>query len=115
MWFLPTLELSGPSNRSPRRPWPIGGTFTFVASTPSSHGSCANTSKEINVLGTHNTVRSWIKSQPDPTKPVGTVININSGIAGLIMPGVSAYSTSKSAVHRYMEYVAAGKLPDRLC
>ncbi|KAK5172271.1 uncharacterized protein LTR77_003909 [Saxophila tyrrhenica] len=62
---------------------------------------------EINVLGAHNTVRSWINSQPDPSKPVGTIINVNTGLAGFIAPGMSAYSTSKLAAHRYMEYVAA--------
>jgi NAD(P)-dependent dehydrogenase (short-subunit alcohol dehydrogenase family) len=67
-------------------------------------------SQEINVLGVHNTVASWINSQPDPKKPIGTVININSGMAGFIVPGHSAYSVSKLTAHRYMEYVAAGAL-----
>jgi NAD(P)-dependent dehydrogenase (short-subunit alcohol dehydrogenase family) len=71
--------------------------------------------QEINVLGVHNTVASWINSQPDPKKPIGTVININSGMAGFIVPGHSAYSVSKLTAHRYMEYVAAGALaPIRL-
>jgi hypothetical protein len=38
------------------------------------------------------------------------VININSGMAGFIVPGHSAYSVSKLTAHRYMEYVAAGAL-----
>lgn len=64
--------------------------------------------QEINVLGVHNTVVSWIKSQPDPKKPVGTIINVNSGMAGLTVPGHSAYSITKLATHKYMEYVFAG-------
>ncbi|KAF2796332.1 NAD(P)-binding protein [Melanomma pulvis-pyrius CBS 109.77] len=62
---------------------------------------------EINVLGLHNTVAAWIKSQPDPKNPVGTVIDVNSCLAGKIMPGNSAYSTSKLATHRYMEFLDA--------
>lgn len=65
--------------------------------------------KEINVLGVHNTVASWIKSQSNPKNPVGTIINVNSGMAGLTIPGQSSYSISKIASHKYMEYVAAGK------
>jgi NAD(P)-dependent dehydrogenase (short-subunit alcohol dehydrogenase family) len=65
--------------------------------------------QEVNVLGVHNTARSWIKSQPDPNKPVGTFINVNSGLAGYLMPGNSAYASSKLAVHRYMEFLDLGK------
>lgn len=65
--------------------------------------------QESNVLGVHNTVVAWIRSQPDPKNPVGTVINVNSGMAGKIVPGNSAYSTSKLASHRYMEFVEAGE------
>ena len=65
--------------------------------------------QEVNVLGVHNTARSWIKSQPDPKKPVGTFINVNSGLAGYLMPGNSAYGSSKIAVHRYMEFLDLGE------
>jgi NADP-dependent 3-hydroxy acid dehydrogenase YdfG len=65
--------------------------------------------QETNVLGVHNTVVAWIRSQPDPKNPVGTVINVNSGLAGKVVPGNSAYSTSKLASHRYMEFVEAGE------
>ena len=64
--------------------------------------------QEVNVLGLHNTVSNWIRSQPDPKSPVGTVINVNSGLEGIIMPGMSAYSTAKLAAHRYMEYLDTG-------
>lgn len=69
-----------------------------------------NDLQETNVLGVHNTVVSWIKSQPDPKQPVGTIINVNSGLAGLTIPKHSAYSVSKLASHKYMEYVAVGEL-----
>jgi short-subunit dehydrogenase involved in D-alanine esterification of teichoic acids len=73
---------------------------------------CNNTNakQEINVLGLHNTVTGWIKSQPDPNKPVGTIIDVNSGLAGMIVPGNSAYSISKLATHRYMEFIDVGML-----
>ncbi|KAK3646834.1 hypothetical protein LTR56_008321 [Elasticomyces elasticus] len=62
---------------------------------------------QVNVLGLHHTVACWIKTQPFPKNPVGTVINVSSGLEGLVSPGLSAYSTSKFAGHRYMEYLAA--------
>ncbi|KAI9699909.1 MAG: hypothetical protein M1820_006971 [Bogoriella megaspora] len=62
---------------------------------------------EINVLGLRNTVTAWINSQPDPKTPLGTVMNVNSGLAGMVEPGMSSYSTAKLAAHRYMEYVEA--------
>jgi NAD(P)-dependent dehydrogenase (short-subunit alcohol dehydrogenase family) len=65
--------------------------------------------QEINVLGLHNTAVAWIRSQPDPKNPVGTLIDVNSGLAGKIVPGNSAYSISKLATHRYMEFVEAGE------
>lgn len=70
----------------------------------------ADTEQEVNVLGVHNTARSWINSQPEPGKPVGTLINVNTGLAGYLMPGTSAYGSSKMAVHRYMELLDTGKL-----
>lgn len=66
--------------------------------------------QEINVLGVHNTIASWIRSQKEPSNPVGTIISVNSGMAGLTVPGHSAYSVSKLTSHKYMEYVAAGTL-----
>jgi NAD(P)-dependent dehydrogenase (short-subunit alcohol dehydrogenase family) len=40
---------------------------------------------------------------------VGTFINVNSGLAGYLMPGNSAYASSKLAVHRYMEFLDLGE------
>jgi len=60
---------------------------------------------ETIVFGLHNTIVAWIRSQPDPKNPVGTVIHVNSGLAGMVVPGNSAYATSKLACHRYMEFV----------
>jgi len=68
-----------------------------------------NKKQEVNVLGVHNTARSWINSQSEPGKPVGTFINVNSGLAGYLMPGNSAYGSSKLAVHRYMEFLDLGE------
>ena len=69
----------------------------------------ANYEQEINVLGVHNTARSWINSQSEPEKPVGTFINVNSGLAGIVKHGNSAYGSSKLAVHRYMEFLDTGE------
>ena len=69
----------------------------------------SNTEQEVNVLGVHNTAKSWINSQSEPG-PVGTFINVNSGLAGYLMPGNSAYGSSKIAVHRYMEFLDLGEL-----
>lgn len=63
----------------------------------------------MNLLGVHNTVAAWIRTQSDPKNPAGTVINVNSALAGVTMPGNSAYSISKLAAHKYMEFVGAGE------
>ncbi|KAF2028737.1 short chain dehydrogenase-like protein [Setomelanomma holmii] len=65
------------------------------------------TSFEVNTLGTHNLATSFIRSQADPTKPVGTFISTNSGLAGIIEPGLSGYSIAKLAAQRYIEYLDA--------
>ena len=64
--------------------------------------------------GLHHTVISFIRSQPNPADPVGTVINVNSGLAGIRVPGNSAYSTSKLAAHAYIEFVGIGKPSSRV-
>ena len=61
--------------------------------------------KGILLQGLHHTVVSFIKSQPDPSNPVGTIINVSSGLAGLRVPGYSAYNISKLAGHAYTEFV----------
>lgn len=65
--------------------------------------------KEINLRGVHNTVTAFVQSQDDPKRPTGTIININSGLAGVVKEGLSAYSISKLAAHRHMEYVGKGE------
>jgi len=60
---------------------------------------------EINMLGLHNTVATWIKSQAEPKNPVGTVILVSSAMEGMVFPGFSSYSISKLAGHRYMDYL----------
>ena len=65
--------------------------------------------QQVNVLGLHHMVACWIKSPPDPKNPVRTIINVSSGLEGIVSLGLSAYCTSKLAGHRYMEFVAASK------
>ncbi|KAF2267978.1 NAD(P)-binding protein [Lojkania enalia] len=60
---------------------------------------------ETNVLGLHNVAVSFITSQPKPSEPIGTIISVNSMMSGLLYPGVSAYSISKLANQRYIEYL----------
>lgn len=57
----------------------------------------------------HNTVVNWIRSQPNPKDPEGTLINVASGLAGFVVPGGSAYGSSKLAGQRYVEYIGVGK------
>jgi NAD(P)-dependent dehydrogenase (short-subunit alcohol dehydrogenase family) len=64
---------------------------------------------EVNVLGTHNTAMSFIKSQPDPEKPVGTFVSVSTGLVAFLFPGTSAYATSKVAAQRYIEQLNIGK------
>jgi hypothetical protein len=64
-------------------------------------GSEADTKQEINVLGLHNTVTDWIKSQLDPKNTVGTVVDVNSGFVGKIVSGNLAHSVSKLATQVY--------------
>lgn len=70
---------------------------------------------EINVLGTHNLAMSLVKSQESPDKPVGTFISVNTNLSGKLFPGVSAYSTSKLAVQRYIEYLDIGIVHLLMC
>ncbi|KAF2007035.1 short chain dehydrogenase-like protein [Amniculicola lignicola CBS 123094] len=60
---------------------------------------------ETNVLGLHNVAVSFIKSQPNPDEPTGTIISVNSAMGGVVHSGTSAYSISKLASQRYIEYL----------
>lgn len=53
---------------------------------------------------------AFIGSQDCSTDPSGTVVHVNSGIAGIVQPGTSGYAVSKLAAQRYIEFVAAGKI-----
>ncbi|KAF2178806.1 hypothetical protein K469DRAFT_802282 [Zopfia rhizophila CBS 207.26] len=48
---------------------------------------------------------AFIRSQPNPNEPVGTIISVNFNRAGVIYLGSSAHATSKLANHRSMEYL----------
>jgi hypothetical protein len=61
------------------------------------------------VKGLFLTAQSYIKSQPDPKNPSGTIISVSSGFAGRIHPGFSAYSVGKLGEQKLGEYVDAGK------
>lgn len=64
----------------------------------------------VSVKGLFLTVQFYIKSQPDPKNPSGTIISVSSGFAGKIHPGFSAYSVGKLGEQRLGEYVDAGMI-----
>jgi NAD(P)-dependent dehydrogenase (short-subunit alcohol dehydrogenase family) len=51
--------------------------------------------------------KCFINSQPTPENPVGTIVYINSGLAGMIQPGMAGYSIAKLAGQRLIEYLDA--------
>lgn len=53
----------------------------------------------------------YINTQEDPKKPVGTVITVLSGRAGLIVPNGSNYDVSKLAEQCLIQHVQAGMFP----
>jgi len=54
------------------------------------------------------TVQSYIRSQPDPKNPTGTVVCVSSSLAGRVFPGFSAYSIGKLGEQKIGEYIDAG-------
>lgn len=48
----------------------------------------------------------YIKSQSDPKKPNGTIINVSSGRASFTSSGGSSYNISKLAEQRLSEHIA---------
>ena len=63
--------------------------------------------QEVAVKGLYSTIHHFINSQTDPKNPVGTIIDVNSVFAGIVMPGASAYASSKLAQHRLIDFVNA--------
>lgn len=60
---------------------------------------------EINAKGTYLTTRAFL--QLIGSNDRGVFVNVSSGAATNIVPGLSSYSISKTAVNRLTEYVAA--------
>lgn len=73
---------------------------------PLADTDCA--AQSINLKGVYATAHHFIKTQPNPKEPVGTFITTNSGLAGLVIPGLSAYSISKLAGQRLVEFLDTG-------
>ncbi len=61
--------------------------------------------KEINLKGTYTMTHHFIQSQPNPKKPVGTIISVSSGRAGLNNEGGSAYNISKLGEQKLVEHL----------
>jgi NAD(P)-dependent dehydrogenase (short-subunit alcohol dehydrogenase family) len=51
----------------------------------------------------------FIRTQKDSAKPVGTIISVASGRAGLTTAGGSAYNVAKIAEQRLSEHVHLGE------
>ncbi|KAF7915359.1 uncharacterized protein EAE98_011225 [Botrytis deweyae] len=60
---------------------------------------------EINLKGLYHMTHHFIRSQPSPKSPTGTIINVSSGTAGLTGARGSSYSISKLAEQRLSEHL----------
>ncbi|KAF7890256.1 hypothetical protein EAF00_008571 [Botryotinia globosa] len=60
---------------------------------------------EINLKGLYHMTHHFIRSQPSPKSPTGTIITVSSGRAGLTGPGGSAYNISKLSEQRLSEHL----------
>lgn len=80
----------GPIGPSAQVPW---DGFTEVVNT--------------HFLGAVLIARYFISNQPTPSDPVGTIIYINSVMAGHITPNFAAYAISKLAGQSFTEYLDA--------
>ncbi|TGO22892.1 hypothetical protein BPAE_0151g00200 [Botrytis paeoniae] len=60
---------------------------------------------ETNLKGLYHMTHHFIRSQPSPKSPTGTIITVSSGRAALTGPGGSAYNISKLAEQRLSEHL----------
>ncbi|KAK5211632.1 hypothetical protein LTR99_005713 [Exophiala xenobiotica] len=60
---------------------------------------------EINVKGVYATIHHFIRSQSDPATPTGTIVVVGSAASALVLPGLSAYSTSKFVGQRIVDFI----------
>lgn len=74
---------------------------TLAGSTPDKWW----TDFEINVKGTYLMTKGFLSLLG--TEKKGYVVSMNTGIAGMVAPGMSSYSISKTAELRLVEYFAA--------
>ncbi|KAI9162716.1 NAD(P)-binding protein [Paramyrothecium foliicola] len=68
-----------------------------------------STSQEVNVKGSYLMIHHFLnqeKSSPDAS-PSGTVISLSTGAAGMSLPSMSSYISSKLALTRIMEILHA--------
>ncbi|KAF7945128.1 hypothetical protein EAE96_009907 [Botrytis aclada] len=60
---------------------------------------------EINLKGLYQMTHHYIRSQPSPESPTGTIITVSSGRASFTSAGGSAYNISKLAEQRLSEHL----------
>lgn len=58
-------------------------------------------------LGAALMARYFISTQSNPNDPVGSIVYLTSGLAGMIFPGGSGYSIAKMAGQRLTEFMDA--------
>lgn len=62
---------------------------------------------EVNLKGLYSMVHYFIKSQSNTEDPIGTIITVSSGLAGLTQPAGSGYSINKLGGQRFGEFLDA--------
>lgn len=82
----------------------------FLTSLPNLFGcwlakSILGILQEVNVKGTYLMIHHFLKQQG--SNPTGTVITLSTGAAGMSLPSMSSYISSKLAQTRIMEIVQA--------
>ena len=63
----------------------------------------------INLKGPFLMIHHFIKAQPNPKEPVGTIVSVSAGLIGLTNPGFSSYSIAKLAAQRLGEFIDVGR------
>jgi NAD(P)-dependent dehydrogenase (short-subunit alcohol dehydrogenase family) len=61
----------------------------------------------VNLQGAFLLTHHFLKGLPDPKSTPATVINMTTGVAHMVIPGMSGYTTSKLGLQHVTRYVAA--------
>jgi len=61
----------------------------------------------VNLQGAFLLIHHFLKGLPDPKATPATIVNMTTGVAHMVIPGMSGYTTSKLALQHLTRYVAA--------